>query len=227
MQRSSAETGEKYLTKPTIIMCNPNALIYQQMVTAPNAYWLNFFLKREINVICWNYRGYGESELGTFENMDPYKSKRDVEKVLAFGVNNLKLRGKFGVYGRSIGGIAACHLAQKFPDLIQTLIVDRSFTEISGVATSKLKGSMTDVIFRLLTYGWQCKDAENYNKSANCYKIVTCDPIDDTIDQFVNCCSGVARIQAKINYNTKEFRDFHESLLYTCNYERQLYEKLD
>ena len=49
----------KYLTKPTIIMCNPNALYYQQMVTSPNAYWLNFFLKRDINVLCWNYRGYG------------------------------------------------------------------------------------------------------------------------------------------------------------------------
>ena len=23
---------------------------------------LNFFLKRDINVVCWNYRGYGESE---------------------------------------------------------------------------------------------------------------------------------------------------------------------
>lgn len=49
----------KYLTKATVIMCNPNALYYQQMVTSPNAYWLNFFLKRDINVLCWNYRGYG------------------------------------------------------------------------------------------------------------------------------------------------------------------------
>lgn len=101
----------QYLSKPTIIMCNPNALIYQQMITSPNAYWLNFFLKREINVLCWNYRGYGESELGFWENLDPYKSKRDAERVLAFAVNKLHLRGKIGVYGRSIGGLAACHLA--------------------------------------------------------------------------------------------------------------------
>ena len=69
------------------------------MVTAPNAYWLNFFLKRDINVICWNYRGYGESKLGACESLDPFKSQQDVEYVLAFAVNNLKLKGKLGVYG--------------------------------------------------------------------------------------------------------------------------------
>jgi len=29
------------------------------MVAGANAYWLNFFLKRDINVVIWNYRGYG------------------------------------------------------------------------------------------------------------------------------------------------------------------------
>ena len=43
-------------------MCNPNALIYQWMVTSANAYWLDFFLRRDCNVLIWNYRGYGESE---------------------------------------------------------------------------------------------------------------------------------------------------------------------
>ena len=99
-------------------MSNPNALYYQQMVTSPNAYWLNFFLKRDINVVCWNYRGYGESEVSKFECVTPYKEKRDVESVLAFVVNNIRVKGKLGVYGRSIGGITATHLAAKYPDLI-------------------------------------------------------------------------------------------------------------
>ena len=60
-QRSCSKVPE-YLSKPTVVMCNPNALVYQQMITSPNAYWLHFFLRREINVVCWNYRGYGESE---------------------------------------------------------------------------------------------------------------------------------------------------------------------
>ena len=111
-------------------MCNPNALFYQQMVNAPNAYWLNFFLKRDINVMCWNYRGYGESTKGLFGTITPAHSKRDSECVLAFVVNTLQIQGKIGVYGRSIGGITACHLAQKYSDLVEVLICDRTLTEL-------------------------------------------------------------------------------------------------
>jgi hypothetical protein len=53
------------------------------MVIGPNAYWLNFFLKRDINVICWNYRGYGESSIGWRDFLSPSKSKCDAERVLA------------------------------------------------------------------------------------------------------------------------------------------------
>ena len=119
-----------YLSKPTIIMCNPNALFYQQMVNAANAYWLNFFLKRDCNVICWNYRGYGESKKGWFDTLNPATSKRDAEKVLAFAIERLQLKGKIGVYGRSIGGITACHLASKYADLVEVLIVDRTLSEL-------------------------------------------------------------------------------------------------
>lgn len=84
--KNDSEYGSKqpegdYMEKPTFIMCNPNALIYQQMVISPNNYWLSFFLKREINVVCWNYRGYGNSESRWWENIDPYKCKVDVEII--------------------------------------------------------------------------------------------------------------------------------------------------
>ena len=61
--------------------------------------------------MCWNYRGYGESSKGWFDTLSPSISKRDAEQVLAFTVRNLNLKGKIGIYGRSIGGITACHLA--------------------------------------------------------------------------------------------------------------------
>lgn len=62
----------KYINKSTIIMCNPNALIYQWMVTSANAYWLDFFLRRDSNVLIWNYRGYGESQQSIFSpNLTP------------------------------------------------------------------------------------------------------------------------------------------------------------
>lgn len=69
---SAADLDRKYLNKSTIIMCNPNALIYQWMVTSANAYWLDFFLRRDCNVLIWNYRGYGESEQSMFSaNLTP------------------------------------------------------------------------------------------------------------------------------------------------------------
>jgi pimeloyl-ACP methyl ester carboxylesterase len=104
------------------------------MITSPNAYWLHFFLRREINVVCWNYRGYGESTASACNWLGPYESKRDVERVFDFCVNNLRLKGKFGVYGRSIGGISACHLAAKFDDWIECMVIDRSLTELRDVA---------------------------------------------------------------------------------------------
>jgi len=124
------------------------------MQTSPNAYWLNFFLKREMNVVCWNYRGYGESTLGNFQNLDPYMSKRDVERVLAFAVNKLGLKGKIGVYGRSIGGLTACHLANKYPDLVEAMIIDRSFKDLIDVAESKCHGYQTKLIFKTFTCTW-------------------------------------------------------------------------
>tara|TARA_B110000285_G_C15126603_1_gene620613 strand:+ start:2254 stop:2682 length:429 start_codon:yes stop_codon:yes gene_type:complete len=63
--QSSAQK-KKYIYKPTIIISNPNAMVYQWMVTSSNAYWLDFFLRRECNVLIWNYRGYGDSEQSIF-----------------------------------------------------------------------------------------------------------------------------------------------------------------
>lgn len=124
----------QYLDKPTIIMCNPNALVYQQMVTSPNSYWLSFFLKRGCNVLCWNYRNYGESSRKLFKGINPYNCKLDSERVLDFLVNQMKIKGKIGVYGRSLGGIASCHLANTFPNQIKVLIVDRTFSEIDQLS---------------------------------------------------------------------------------------------
>jgi pimeloyl-ACP methyl ester carboxylesterase len=152
------------------------------MITSPNAYWLNFFLKREINVVCWNYRGYGESSLGCFENLDPYKSKRDAERVIAFIVNKLRIKGKIGVYGRSIGGLAACHLANMYKELVEVMIIDRSFKDLIDVAESKCHGWQTKLIFKMFTCTWKCHNATNYVNAENCYKIITCDPLDDTVD---------------------------------------------
>ena len=64
-------------------MSNPNAMVYQWMVTSSNAYWLDFFLRRECNVLICNYRGYGDSEQSIFEpNYNVNQEKVDAERVV-------------------------------------------------------------------------------------------------------------------------------------------------
>jgi fermentation-respiration switch protein FrsA (DUF1100 family) len=41
----------------------------------------------------------------------PYNIKLDGESMLDFMLNGLSLTGKLGVYGRSLGGVVATHLA--------------------------------------------------------------------------------------------------------------------
>ena len=218
--RDSTEVVEpQYLSKPTMIMCNPNALYYQQMVTSPNAYWLNFFLKRDINVLCWNYRGYGESSISNLETISPYKCKRDAEYVMAYLVNRLRIKGKIGVYGRSIGGLTACHLANKYNNLVKSLIVDRSFYELSQVPEGKLKGGYTARVFDLLSWKWRTRNHSNFVTTSNCYKIITCDPQDDTVELFGNLATGVASQLAKVDYETKQYRQFYDTMLHIFAYE--------
>lgn len=176
------------------------------MVISPNAYWLNFFLKRDINVLCWNYRGYGDSTLGFTETLSPYKCKRDAEYVLAFLVNNLRLTGKIGVYGRSIGGLTACHLANKYNNLVKLLIVDRSFYELSPVLEYKVKGRYSSKIFDLFSWSWRTRNHSNFVTTNNCYKIAIIDPLDDTVDLFGSLTTGVASQLAIYDYDTLQFR---------------------
>lgn len=145
-------------------MCNPNALLYQQMVSSPNAYWLTFFLRREINVMCWNYRSYGKSEnakrccLKFCDAINPDNIKKDSEKVLDFVVKKLQLKGKVGVYGRSLGGIASTHLANKYPKVVSALVVDRTFCELEVSSERRLFGFWTKVLYRFVSFNWRAKN---------------------------------------------------------------------
>jgi len=101
-------------------------MLYQQMVHVSHSFYLNFFLNRGINVIAWNYRGYGRSS----GNSTPDSLKQDVDTVCDYAVKKLGLVGKLGVYGRSLGGIPSSHLANK----VQMAIIDRSFGNFKDMA---------------------------------------------------------------------------------------------
>jgi pimeloyl-ACP methyl ester carboxylesterase len=161
------------------------------MINSPNSYWLTFFLKRDINVMCWNYRRYGKSRSTCCTGINPYNCKLDAEKVLEFLLNDMKVRGGIGVYGRSLGGIASTHLANKFPGLVKSLVVDRTFSELNVLSERRMQGRCTDIVYNLISYNWQALNDENF-ANAKCFKILTCDPQDDVVDNFCSLPSGVA-----------------------------------
>lgn len=102
--------------------------------------------------MCWNYREYGKSRSVCYSSkINPYNVKLDAEKVLEFLINKIKIRGKIGVYGRSIGGIASTHLASKFSNFIDALIVDRTFNELDELCIRRLSGRFTNNIFTFIS----------------------------------------------------------------------------
>ncbi len=70
----------KYKSMPTFLLCNPNAMFYQHMVNHPHAFYLRFFLNRGINVLIWNYRGYGMSNGAP----DPFNIRADADSMFDF-----------------------------------------------------------------------------------------------------------------------------------------------
>ena len=60
---------------------------------------------------------------------------------MQFLINRIQVRGKIGVYGRSIGGIAASHLVSKFPNLIHVFVGDRTMAKMSDIVYEFMRPS--------------------------------------------------------------------------------------
>lgn len=135
----------------TFILCNPNAMSYQQMINYPHAYYLKYFLNKQINVLVWNYRGYGRTK----GRPDPENLCRDAEQVLHFLKTRIGVRGKIGIYGRSVGCTAACHLHNH----VDMLIADRGFCDLWTLAENKFYGRFAREFFKFSTYGWQSNNS--------------------------------------------------------------------
>ncbi len=90
-----------------------------------------FNRKMKMNVVMMSYRGYGKSE-GVAEELG---MKQDAATVLEH-IKKHKLLGetKIVVYGQSIGGAVAIHLASKFENRIDAVVVENTFLSIVSVS---------------------------------------------------------------------------------------------
>lgn len=81
---------------------------------------------RDVNLVVFNYRGFGRSE----GIPSPKSIAMDTEDIVAFLIapySPSQIHGspngcgvsRLGIHGRSIGGVAAIHVAWKFGDRIR------------------------------------------------------------------------------------------------------------
>lgn len=144
----------KYLELDTFILCNPNAMSYQNMINYPQAYYLKYFLSKQMNVLVWNYRAYGRTD-GT---PDPDHLQYEIEQVFHFLKYRIGVKGKIGIYGRSLGCVAACRLTP----YVDMIIADRGFSNLHVIASKKFHGKIADLLFQFITQGWQVNNSFNF-----------------------------------------------------------------
>lgn len=134
-------------------------------------------MQNDINVIAWNYRSYARSE-GVPE---PFSSYHDSESILKFLIEDLGIKGKIGVFGRSLGGVMATHLAYNYPYIIDFLFVDRSFGNLQSIGESMIVGNKTSFLLDFLSNKWVVESDRHFYE-AKCFKILAQDPNDEMVN---------------------------------------------
>jgi hypothetical protein len=67
------------------------------------------------------------------------------------------LKGKIGVYGRSMGGIATSHLSS----MVDMVILDRTFSNLENVINRKFHGVSAVLLYNTAAFGW---DSNNVSR---------------------------------------------------------------
>lgn len=62
----------------------------------------------------------------------------------------MKLKGKIGVYGRSLGGIVTTYLAKD----VDMIIADRTFGNFNDISKTKFYSDLATCLFKIGSCGW-------------------------------------------------------------------------
>ena len=156
--------------KNLIIICSPNGSPYQYFCKNLK---LNNYLNKGIDILLWNYRGYGYSTgKVTINNI-----KSDIIELYE-EIISLKKYGKIGVHGISVGGIPACYLAYSKPDIC-LLISDRNFGQIDFIIKDYFMGNFLFYFYKFICFP-ETRTIDNFIKSKG-YKIILNDPKDNIV----------------------------------------------
>lgn len=163
-----------------MVYCNPNAGFYE--FSFHRSEWFEFYCELGINLVLWNYPGYGRSPGPACLK----KIFKDGEEIFDF-LRNKKQAKVVGVHGESLGGAVACFLARKCA--ADFLFADRTFASLRDTALNNF-GKIAFLGFRAACQE-DVQSAENYLES-KCYKVISADFKDFMICDLASLKVGVA-----------------------------------
>ena len=141
--KNNNNTKEKNL----VIVCGPNLTPFESFINSWDIDSL--YLNNNIDILFWNYRGYGFSEGSTNFNIicEDVLCVYDYMKA-NYNYNNI------AVHGLSIGGIPSCFLAQNRQ--LKFLIADRTFGSVLDFLNSfKYLNKILYYLAIILTYAYK------------------------------------------------------------------------
>ena len=167
----SNSKGEKINSKNLVIVCGPNLTPFENLINSWDID--NLYLINDIDILFWNYRGYGFSEgSADFNNVC-----EDILDVYDY-INSNYQYNKIIVHGLSIGGVPACYLSAKRN--INLIIADRTFGSVKDIIyTFPFGNNFLYYLAKLIFFPF-IDNTSNFMKG-NCKKILMNDPEDKTI----------------------------------------------
>ena len=203
-------------SKKLMIICGPNGVPYQ--IFSRNIR-LESYLQSDIDILCWNYRGYGFSKGKSSYN----KLRSDVLELFDEVKKNFNYE-RFAVQGISIGGIPCCHLARNRKE-IELMICDRNFGRLDNIAQGFYCGRFLFFIYKYLFF--QSSDNVDNYLNVKCDKILLNDSKDKIVLEFCSLKTLVAQKLCEIyfdcnnNFNNVIISDNNNNNSFIGNYNNQ------
>ena len=167
----SNQKNQKICSKNLVIVCGPNLTPFENLINSWDID--NLYLMNDIDILFWNYRGYGFSEgSANFTNVCD-----DIINIYDHVLEHFHYN-KIAVHGLSIGGIPASYLANKRN--INLIIADRTFGSVEDIINTFPFGHKFIYYLAKILFFPFVDNTENFMKS-NCKKILMNDPEDKTI----------------------------------------------
>ena len=179
----SNHKNQKISSKNLVIVCGPNLTPFENLINSWDID--NLYLMNDIDILFWNYRGYGFSE----GNADFNNVCDDILNIYDFILEHFHY-SKIAVHGLSIGGIPASYLASKRN--INLIIADRTFGSVDDVINSFPFGNKVIYFLAKILFFPFVNNTENFMKS-NCKKILMNDPEDKTIIDTFSLKTSIAK----------------------------------